>query len=732
MASIQTAIQLNDQFSGVLNNIISSVNLTLSAMQDMQQSMSAGIDTSSFDGAREHINQATAALVEMNEEASRRIPESTESQENFNRSMQSGVTQAEKMMNSIKGMAAVYLSFNTVVNTIKDVISAEDVQIEAETKLATVMQQRMGANSQMVQSVKNLTAAQQEIGVVGDEVQMAGAQQLATFLSNSSALEKLIPAMNNLAVQQNGVSVSGENMAGIANMMGKAMQGQVSALTRVGITMTEAEQAALKNGNEMERAAMLAQIITNNVGEMNQAIANTPQGKMQQMKNTWGDMKEVVGGQLYPAVNGLFQAIMENQPIIENVIGGAASGLGMVIGVLTGVVNTVGQVGQFISDNWSTISPVIYGIVAALAVYGAYLAITNGLELASLAAELLHNVVMSAKIGITAALTGQTMAATAAQAGYNGVLYACPIVWIIMLIIALITVIILVCNHIAETTDLAQSGIGIVCGALAVAFAFIANLLVVLVNTAIDIVVLVWNFIATFANFLANVFKHPLSSIAHMFFDLADCVLSILETLASAIDTLFGSNLASAVSGWRNNLGAWTDETFGVQEEVMHTLNAQDYHWDRADYGDAFKAGANWGDDKWNSLKDRFSKDDGDDKKDQIELPEGFSGDSGGSGGSGGDTAAGSDAAKTAANTGNTADNTAAIAKSLDITNEELKYLHDIAERDTVNRFTTASIKIEMTNHNKIESGQDLDGIVSELTNKFQESLISSAKGVHI
>lgn len=178
-------------------------------------------------------------------------------------------------------------------------------QHEQEVKLTAIMRQRMGATDGMIRSIKALTMAQQELGVIGDEVQLAGAQQLATFLDTADSLRTLIPAMNNLAAQQKGVNATGEDLVNIGNMMGKVMQGQVGALTRVGVSFTEAEEQVLKYGNEQERAAMLAQVIRNNVGNMNEALRNTPAGQIKALKNTLSDVKEEIGKGITPAVQQL-------------------------------------------------------------------------------------------------------------------------------------------------------------------------------------------------------------------------------------------------------------------------------------------------------------------------------------------------------------------------------------------------------------------------------------------
>jgi hypothetical protein len=203
-----------------------------------------------------------------------------------------------KISNSFSKIAKVVgtaFSVAMITRFSKECVSAANIQTEAETKLTTVMRQRMSASNKAISSVKNYASALQETGVVGDEVQLAGAQQLSTFLKTDDALKKLMPAMNNLAVQQNGVNVTSESMVNIGNLMGKVMQGQTSALTRVGITFSDAQAQVLKYGNEEQRAAMLSQVITDNVGNMNKALANTPAGRIQQLKNSFGDMQETLG-----------------------------------------------------------------------------------------------------------------------------------------------------------------------------------------------------------------------------------------------------------------------------------------------------------------------------------------------------------------------------------------------------------------------------------------------------
>lgn len=196
-----------------------------------------------------------------------------------------------------KAMAAigVSMSFAAVISASKKAVEAYNAQAEAEAKLAQVMKNTMGASSDEVQAIKDLCSAQQQLGVIGDEVQLAGAQELATYLEQASTLKALIPVMNDMVAQQYGYSASAESAATIATMLGKVMNGQVNALSRLGYKFDDAQEKILKYGTEEQRAATLAEVIEQSVGGMNQALANTPTGRLQQLSNVLGDIRERFG-----------------------------------------------------------------------------------------------------------------------------------------------------------------------------------------------------------------------------------------------------------------------------------------------------------------------------------------------------------------------------------------------------------------------------------------------------
>lgn len=379
--------------------------------------------------------------------------------------------------------------------------------------------------------------------------------------------------------------------------------------------------------------------------------------------------------------------------------------------VVNGAVNAyemMSAVGNFIADNWGVISPIIYGVIAALAVYAVYLGIVKGIELASAAASGAMAIAKGIQAAAITLATSATWAETTAQLGLNGAMYACPVTWIVIMVIALIAALVALCNWISKTTGITQSGIGIIVGTLMVAAAYVGNYFNSLINGVIDVFTILWNFIAMFANFFANVFTDPIGAAARLFFDFCDCVLATLQAVASAIDTMFGSNLSNTVQDFRDNLQTWVDEKFGSGNEVMATINGSDYHVQRFEYSKAWDTGAKWGDGAVSKVKSMFTSKVSD-KADEIDYSRMLA-----------------DSNNLAA----TADNTAKIKDAVEITSEDLKYIRDLAEQDYINRFTTAEITVNQTNHNTVNNDMDLDGITEHLRTTMEEQMYAAAEGV--
>lgn len=228
------------------------------------------------------------------------------STEGLKEAMQKAISEATKLKPSLINAAAsasLFQSLKSAVGSLQGIFASYTQSYEAaavaNTKLTTVMQERMNATAEDVKGVKDVISAQKELGVVSGSVQVAGAQQIGTFATQASTLRTLVPAMNNLLAQQKGVNATQEDAVTVGNLLGKAMQGQVNALRRVGITFSESEKKMLQHGTESQRAAILAQVITNNVGEMNQKLASTPVGKMKQLQMYIGGVKAKIGELVY-------------------------------------------------------------------------------------------------------------------------------------------------------------------------------------------------------------------------------------------------------------------------------------------------------------------------------------------------------------------------------------------------------------------------------------------------
>jgi len=332
--------------------------------------------------------------------------ELTKDAEGLKKAMAGAISEASQLKGSVinfaalaTGIDAAQRSFSQLQSGMQDLADAYAVQETAERKLETVMRQRMGATDEEIQGIKELASAQQEIGVIGDEVQLSGAQQVATFLNERSSIETLLPAMNNLLAQQKGLSASTGDAVSVANLMGKAMQGQTSALTRVGITFTEAQANVMKYGTESERAAMLAQIITDNVGEMNAELAQTESGKQQQLANTIGDVKEQIGG----LVNGALPFV--------TIAAQATSALAAITTLITGVKTLTAT--MYASAKAFAVSTAAYfkNKVAALAVAAAQKVVTAATTVWTGVQKILNLVLTMNPIGIVITAIGALVAA---------------------------------------------------------------------------------------------------------------------------------------------------------------------------------------------------------------------------------------------------------------------------------------------------------------------------------
>lgn len=909
MSSIQTGIELNDQFSGVLNNIISSVNLAVSAMYDMQQSMNADIDTSSIEGARDEINQATAAIEAMNQAASRQTapdiappvvdggnqepisvpvdpvlpdplvenpepirpeiqpnappdPEPVEIPVTWNTD---GVdvftgTGVERFQQEVQSANDMLNTLNTTQARISQTAQGMDILPDAAVQDMNTMQQRLSAIQQRIQQIENnpvnvgadnanaeleqlrmqlnqaiqeqnsLNQAMQNMDVsaandaylrlsqtvgnteryIRDNVDeqgrfnqeiSAGTQQaneltntikraVAAYISIQSVgkalniSDELVQTTSRLNMMNDGVQTTAElvNMVYAAAQDARGSFGQMAdvvarfgnnakdafssseevvafadliqkQMTIAGASTQEAANAELQlsqalgsgvlRGDELnsifEQAPNLIQNIADYLdvpigkiremaadGELSADVvkaaifsaADDINSKFNEMPMTWGQMWQSMQNTALIAFQPVLQRLndLANSEAFQTFIQGAIEAMATLANILLNVFDLVVSIGTFIGDNWSIIAPIVYGIVAALTAYIAISAIVAAI-----------NGVMAIAEGVKAAAqmmaTGATFAETAAQQGLNAALMACPLTWIIMLILALIVVIFAVCNAIAKMTGIANSGFGVITGGVNVVIQFFKNLGLTVANIALGI----GNAIAALASNMMTAFHNAICSIQSWFYNLLSTALSVIEGICAALNKLpFVEFDYSGISSAADDYAAKASEAAGNKEDYQSISDAFNEGFTTFDAfqdgwtSDAFNAGAAWGD----GVADKVSNFSLSDVFGQTDIPNvgdytsGFS-----------DAIANSGVGD---GIGNIDDNTGKIKDSLDITEEDLKYLRDIAEQEAINRFTTAEINVDMSGmQNTVNSGDDIDGFMTKLTDSVNEAVDNMTEGVH-
>ena len=909
MSSIQTGIELNDQFSGVLNNIISSVNLAVSAMYDMQQSMNADIDTSSIEGARDEINQATAAIEAMNQAASRQtapdiappvvdggnqepipvpvdpvLPDPlVENPEPIRPEIQPNAppdpepveipvtwntdgmdvftgTGVERFQQEVQSANDMLNTLNTTQARISQTAQGMDILPDAAVQDMNTMQQRLSAIQQRIQQIENnpvnvgadnanaeleqlrmqlnqaiqeqnsLNQAMQNMDVsaandaylrlsqtvgnteryIRDNVDeqgrfnqevSAGTQQaneltntikraVAAYISIQSVgkalniSDELVQTTSRLNMMNDGVQTTAElvnmvyaaaqdargsfsQMADVVARFGNNAKDAFSSseevvafadliqkqMTIAGASTQEAANAELQlsqalgsgvlRGDELnsifEQAPNLIQNIADYLdvpigkiremaadGELSADVvkaaifsaADDINSKFNEMPMTWGQIWQSMQNTALIAFQPVLQRLndLANSEAFQTFIQGAIEAMATLANILLNVFDLAVSIGTFIGDNWSIIAPIVYGIVAALTAYIAISAIVAAI-----------NGVMAMAEGVKAAAqmmaTGATFAETAAQQGLNAALMACPLTWIIMLILALIVVIFAVCNAIAKMTGIANSGFGVITGGVNVVIQFFKNLGLTVANIALGI----GNAIAALASNMMTAFHNAICNVQSWFYNLLSTALSVIEGICAALNKLpFVEFDYSGISSAADDYAAKASEAAGNKEDYQSISDAFNEGFTTFDAfqdgwaSDAFNAGAAWGD----GIADKVSNFSLSDVFGQTDIPNvgdytsGFN-----------DAIANSGVGDSI---GNIDDNTGKIKDSLDVTEEDLKYLRDIAEQEAINRFTTAEINVDMSGmQNTVNSGDDIDGFMTKLTDSVNEAVDNMTEGVH-
>lgn len=743
MASISASVELYDRMSAPLMSIMNAMNMTISSMRDMQSTMGTDMDTSSLDAATQAANQAQAAMEALNQavdnmdvsaanaaynqlsstvaSTERYIRDNADAQGNLNQQIQAGVNTSNELVDTVKRLALAYLSMQSVqkVLDVSDELTMTTARLD---QMNQAFNEINGTATETDTIVKQIYAsAQNARGFFGDM-----AAVVAKFGNNARdafASQDEVIAFANLIQKQ--MTIAGASTQEASNAMLQLSQALGSGVLRGDELNSIFEQAP----NLIQSIADYLDVPIGKIREMAQdgqltadtvkaaifSSADDINAKFEAMPMTWGQVWTSFQNSALMAFQPVLDKVNELanndqfQGFVENAIGLLAQ---LAVYVLD-FFNTLASIGAFISDNWSIIAPIVYGVIAALIAYAAIseiVAAVNGVMALS----------ASVHAAAEAMQAGATFTATAAQYGLNAALMACPLTWIILLIIAVIAAIFAVCNAIAKMTGVANSGFGVITGGINVVIQFFKNLGLSVANIALGI----GNAIAALASNMMTAFHNAICSVQSWFYNLLSTALSVIEGICAALNKLpFVEFDYSGISSAADDYASKAAEAAGNKEdyksigdafnEGMSTFDTFQDGW----AADAFNAGASWGDGVADKVSGMFSMD-------NIDLTGGV------------DTSMlsndfANNAAQTAANTADTADSAGRIADSVDISKENLKYLRDIAETEAINRFTTAEIEVTMNNNNTVSSDMDIDGMVDHLSAGVLEAMEQAAEGVH-
>ena len=698
-----------EQLRMQLNQAIQEQNSLNQAMQNM--------DVSAANDAYLRLSQTVG-------NTERYIRDNVDEQGRFNQEVSAGTQQANELTNTIKRAVAAYVSIQSVGKALN--ISDE---LASTTARLNLMNDKLQSTEELTNMV--YAAAQNSRGAFSDmAANVAKIGNLAGDAFSSSEQIVVFAEQLNKQMKLSGASTQ-EASAAMLQLTQSLAKGCLNGdeLTSVmengsAVTKTIAEYMGITQG-ELKDLAAEGQVTSDIIIAAMLGAADQTNAAFETLPMTWADVWQSMKNSALVAFRPVLQRIndLANSQAVQTFVNGAIEAMAVLANIVLNIFDLIGTVGGFIADNWSVISPIIYGVIGALAVYAAYLGIVKAIEIASAAASMIHSLAMSAKIAVMAAVTGQTMAATAAQMGYNGALYACPVVWIIMLLIALIAIIFAVCNAIAKMTGIANSGFGVITGGVNVVIQFFKNLGLTVANIALGI----GNAIAALASNMMTAFHNAICNVQSWFYNLLSTACSVIENIAAALNKLpFVSFDYSGISSAADDYAAKASEAAGNKEDYTSISDAFNEGFTTFDAfqdgwaSDAFNAGAAWGDgiaDKVSnfSLSDLFGKTE---VPDPASYADGFN-----------DVIANSGIGD---GVGSIDDNTGKIKDSLEVSEEELKYLRDIAEQEAINRFTTAEINVDMSGmQNTVNSGDDIDGFMTKLTDSVNEAVDNMTEGVH-
>lgn len=722
MAGISTSIQINDMVTAPIMHMSNALNMFISEFEQMQSVANSSFDNTSFNHIRAEINRANIELDEMTVN----IQENASAQNNFNRSVQIGSNEFTLLNSKATALLGTYLTLHSVGSA----IGLSDTLTQTTARL-----NMMNDGMQTTQELQ-------------DKIYLSAERSRASYLDTASAISKMGLNAGN-AFSSNDELIAFMEQINKQFVVGGASSTEMSSAM---LQLTQAMGAGALRGEELnsilDAAPGIARSIEKNMGWAEGSIksyaeqglvtaqvvkssmlnmAEETNAKFESMPMTWSQVWTSMQNVAIRVFTPVLQKINElaNNAEFQNMASGVVNVLAFAASAVMGIFDLAAQVysvladiGSLIVDNWSILSPFIYGLAAALAFYLGYLAIVKIAEMLGIISKVALCIASYAHATALRKEASETAQATAAQYGFNTALLSCPLTWIIILIIAVIAAIYAVIAVINKVTGSTISATGVIMGVLSTLLAFVENLFFAMFDLILGVINALVNHFVDFANFVGNFLYNPISSIIYMFQRMADTILGVLEKIASAMDFVFGSHMADSIGKWRSGLKEMADNAVAKYapnedyQNIMNNLNlsAEDLGFKHIDYSKAYDVGYKFG----KSIDDKVESFDPSSLfKTNIPNPDDYA------------------SSQIPTNIQNTADNTKSIKDGLELSSEDLKYLRDAAETEIVNRYTTAEIKVDFTNYNQVNSETDLDGVSNYLLGSIEEGMNALAEGEH-
>lgn len=682
MATIKSTIRITDGMTPALRSMTKSMNIVLSSFESLQRVSSNAVDTKSIQAARAELNKAETSFSRVEDE----IERAKKQQENFNNKIDDANVKASGLGRTIKrlvtsaffAMGAKKLTeqvdqYGGIQARLKLINDGQQTVDELNTKIMNSARRARGVYTDMADIIGKLGITASQAFSSNDEMIAFTEIMTKSFKIAGASAQEQSAAMYQLTQAMASGRLQGDEFRSIlenAPMLAQAIAKEMD------VTLGQLKELSSEG---KITANVIKNAMFNSADEINEQFENMP--------ILFSDVATRIQTEVQSRLQPTFEKIMtylnsdEGQEAIEAIIGGILAITSAAVTAMT----LIGNLGGFITENWDFVAPIIGGVAAVMGL-----------------------------------LKVATIAATIAQWSMNAALYASPVVWVIAIIIGLITVIYLAIAAMNRFGGESISATGVIIGAFSTLLAVVANILGAVTKLIFGVIEFYYNIFAAFGNFIANFLTDPLGSMVKLFGSSMDNIYELLQKVGEAIDLIFGTNTAEYMENFRKRYKSDMENIFekvttGNYDEKFGKVDLEQLMADmgldisqRMDYGETWRSGYQTGENLETSLKNVFEAPD----MTIPEMPE----------------------MPTIPMDPliETADNTAAIRDSVELTNEDLKYMRDLAEREFINRFTTAEVSVTVpATFGDVRETADVDGLISHIAEGLEETMAMTAEGAN-